>query len=83
MPTSTQVSMFCITAAVLILTPGPNFIYVLTRGTTQGRRPALMAAVGLGWGSCCIPCLPQQVSPPFFAPPIWHFRSSSTEAVFI
>lgn len=50
MPTSTQLSLFCITACVLILTPGPNFIYVLTRGTTQGRRPALMAAVGLGCG---------------------------------
>jgi len=50
MPTSTQLSLFCITASLLILTPGPNFIYVLTRGTTQGRRPALMAAVGLGCG---------------------------------
>lgn len=50
MPTSTQLSLFCIAACVLILTPGPNFIYVLTRGTTQGRRPALMAAVGLGCG---------------------------------
>jgi threonine/homoserine/homoserine lactone efflux protein len=50
MPTNTQLSLFCITACVLILTPGPNFIYVLTRGTTQGRRPALMAAAGLGCG---------------------------------
>ena len=50
MPTGTQVSLFCITASILILTPGPNFIHVLTRGTTQGRRPALMAAFGLGCG---------------------------------
>ena len=50
MPTSTQISLFCIMATVLILTPGPNFIYVLTRGSTEGRRPALMSAVGLGCG---------------------------------
>ena len=50
MPTSTQLSLFCIMACVLILTPGPNFIYVLTRGTTEGRRAAVMAAVGLGCG---------------------------------
>lgn len=50
MPTSTQLSLFCLTASLLIMTPGPNFIYVLTRGVTQGRRPALMAALGLGCG---------------------------------
>jgi threonine/homoserine/homoserine lactone efflux protein len=50
MPRSVQVGLFCITVSVLILKPGPNFIYVLTRGTIQGRRPALMAAVGLGCG---------------------------------
>jgi threonine/homoserine/homoserine lactone efflux protein len=50
MPTSTHLLVFCITAIVLILTPGPNFIYVLTRGTTQGRRAAMLAAIGLGGG---------------------------------
>jgi threonine/homoserine/homoserine lactone efflux protein len=50
MPTNTQLSLFCLTASILILTPGPNFLYVLTRGITQGRRPALMAALGLGCG---------------------------------
>jgi threonine/homoserine/homoserine lactone efflux protein len=50
MPTNTQLSLFCLTASILILTPGPNFFYVLTRGVTQGRRPALMAALGLGCG---------------------------------
>ncbi|HET8670539.1 MAG TPA: LysE family translocator, partial [Candidatus Saccharimonadales bacterium] len=34
----------------LILTPGPNFIYVLTRGTTQGRSAALLSVIGLGVG---------------------------------
>jgi threonine/homoserine/homoserine lactone efflux protein len=50
MPSPEQLSLFFITVSILILTPGPNFIYVLTRGTTQGRRAALLAAVGLGCG---------------------------------
>ncbi len=41
--------LFVTAAALLIATPGPNFIYVLTRGATQGRRAALLAVVGL----CC------------------------------
>jgi threonine/homoserine/homoserine lactone efflux protein len=41
---------FCIAAFVLILTPGPNFLYVLTRGATQGRRAGVIAACGLGAG---------------------------------
>lgn len=50
MPSTEQLSLFVVTVSILILTPGPNFVYVLTRGTTQGRRNALLAAVGLGWG---------------------------------
>lgn len=50
MPTTSQLLAFCLAAGLLILTPGPNFIYVLTRGTTQGRRPALLSALGLGMG---------------------------------
>jgi threonine/homoserine/homoserine lactone efflux protein len=45
-----QLLAFCLTAGVLIVTPGPNFVYVLTRGTTQGRRAALLSAIGLGAG---------------------------------
>lgn len=41
---------FCAAAFVLIITPGPNFVYILTRGTTQGRGPALWSALGLGCG---------------------------------
>jgi threonine/homoserine/homoserine lactone efflux protein len=50
MPISSQLIVFCFTAVVLILTPGPNFVYILTRGTTQGRRAALFAVLGLGCG---------------------------------
>jgi threonine/homoserine/homoserine lactone efflux protein len=50
MPTMSQLLAFCLTASLLIMTPGPNFIYVLTRGTTQGRRAALLSVLGLGVG---------------------------------
>lgn len=50
MPASSQLILFCFTAVVLLLTPGPNFLYILTRGTTQGRRTALFAVLGLGCG---------------------------------
>ena len=42
--------LFCVTALILIVTPGPNFFYVLTRAATQGRRAGLVAACGLGAG---------------------------------
>ncbi len=49
MPSSDLV-LFCFVASVLIVTPGPNFLYILTRGATQGRRAGLIAAAGLGAG---------------------------------
>jgi threonine/homoserine/homoserine lactone efflux protein len=42
--------LFCFVASVLIVTPGPNFLYILTRGATQGRHAGLVAAAGLGTG---------------------------------
>ena len=42
--------LFCLAAGLLIVTPGPNFLYILTRGATQGRRTGLVAASGLGAG---------------------------------
>lgn len=42
--------LFIITSALLIATPGPNWIYILTRGTTQGRLAAIVSAIGLGCG---------------------------------
>jgi threonine/homoserine/homoserine lactone efflux protein len=50
MPTSSELTVFCVVTFILILTPGPNFIYILTRGATQGRRAGLLAAFGLGLG---------------------------------
>jgi threonine/homoserine/homoserine lactone efflux protein len=42
--------LFGVAAFVLIVTPGPNFFYVLTRGAAQGRRAGLITAGGLGAG---------------------------------
>jgi hypothetical protein len=42
---SSHLVLFCLAAIVLIVTPGPNFPYVLTRGVTQGRRAGLPAAI--------------------------------------
>jgi threonine/homoserine/homoserine lactone efflux protein len=42
--------LFCVAAFILIVTPGPNFFYVLTRGAAHGRRAGLVAACGLGAG---------------------------------
>jgi threonine/homoserine/homoserine lactone efflux protein len=50
MPTSSNLVLFCLASLALILTPGPNFLYIATRGATQGRRAALLAAAGLGVG---------------------------------
>jgi threonine/homoserine/homoserine lactone efflux protein len=47
---SSNLVLFCLAALVLIVTPGPNFLYILTRGVTQGRRAGLVAASGLGVG---------------------------------
>lgn len=50
MITTQHLAMFCVASFILILTPGPNFIYILTRGITQGRHAALVSSVGLGCG---------------------------------
>jgi threonine/homoserine/homoserine lactone efflux protein len=46
----TNLAAFTVASAVLIVTPGPNFLYILTRGATQGRQAALFSTVGLGCG---------------------------------
>lgn len=45
-----RLAAFSAAVAVLIATPGSNFLYILTRGTTQGRRAALWSVMGLGVG---------------------------------
>ncbi|HYC37328.1 MAG TPA: LysE family translocator [Usitatibacter sp.] len=47
-----DVGLFVAASALLALAPGPDIIYVLTRGMTQGRRAGFAAA--LGFASGCI-----------------------------
>ena len=47
----TQLVLFAVTSTVLIFTPGPDIIYVMTRGMAQGRRAALSAAAGFALGN--------------------------------
>ncbi|TYO99607.1 threonine/homoserine/homoserine lactone efflux protein [Geothermobacter ehrlichii] len=47
----TRLSFFCAASILLILTPGPDNLTVLTRGITQGRTAALSAAAGFALGN--------------------------------
>ena len=46
-----QILLFSLTSLLLIFTPGPDIIYVLTRGVAQGRTAALAAAMGFSLGN--------------------------------
>lgn len=47
---STQLMLFVSASFVLAITPGPDIVYTLTRGITQGRKAALYAAFGFNFG---------------------------------
>lgn len=51
MITSNQLLLFWTTSLILIITPGPDLIYVLTRGMAQGRRAAVSASAGFSLGN--------------------------------
>lgn len=46
-----QLAAFSAASLLLIFTPGPDIIYVMTRGMAQGRRAALAAAAGFALGN--------------------------------
>jgi threonine/homoserine/homoserine lactone efflux protein len=43
----TKFILFVSVSWALIIAPGPDMIYVITRGVTQGRRAGLLSAVGV------------------------------------
>lgn len=43
--------LFCATAFVLIITPGPNQLYIIARSTSQGRKAGLISALGVDTGT--------------------------------
>ncbi len=47
-----DIALFIVASALLAIAPGPDVIYVLTRGIAQGRKAGLAAA--LGFASGCI-----------------------------
>ncbi len=51
MPSFDTFAAFTLASVLLILLPGPNLIYIVTRGIAQGRRAALMSALGVEVGT--------------------------------
>lgn len=41
---------FVLTSIILIMAPGPDFLYVTTRGISQGKRAGLLSAAGISTG---------------------------------
>ncbi|NLR63306.1 LysE family translocator [Chitinophaga varians] len=42
--------LFAFAALVMVLTPGPNMIYLVTRSVTQGRKAAMISLLGVAAG---------------------------------
>lgn len=47
MLTTAEVALFALTALVLVLTPGPNMVYCLSRALAQGRGAGLVSLAGV------------------------------------
>lgn len=45
-----SLTLFILASIALIVTPGPDLIYVLTRGVADGRRSGVMSAIGVTSG---------------------------------
>src|SRR5687767_15540657 len=45
-----EIGLFVAASALLAIAPGPDVIYVLTRGIAQGRKAGLAAALGFATG---------------------------------
>jgi threonine/homoserine/homoserine lactone efflux protein len=51
MPVTTAAALgMALTALVMVLTPGPNMMYLVSRSISQGRRAGLVSLVGTGTG---------------------------------
>ncbi len=50
MPTPSTLALFAVAALALIAVPGPNVMYIVTRGITQGRTAALVSSFGVQSG---------------------------------
>jgi threonine/homoserine/homoserine lactone efflux protein len=43
-------ALFIITSIIIIVAPGPDFLYVTTRGVSQGKKAGTISAAGVGVG---------------------------------
>lgn len=50
MPTAAHWAAFALIALGMVLTPGPNMIYLVSRSLSQGRAAGLLSLVGVGIG---------------------------------
>lgn len=51
MPTIPTLLTFAVAATLLVVVPGPNLVYIVTRGIDQGRRAAVVSALGVETGT--------------------------------
>ena len=51
MPTANTLALFAVSAALLILIPGPAVLYIVARSIHQGKRAGLLSALGVEFGS--------------------------------
>jgi threonine/homoserine/homoserine lactone efflux protein len=50
MPSTIAVAGIALVALGLVLTPGPNMVYLVSRSITQGRRAGLVSLLGVAAG---------------------------------
>jgi threonine/homoserine/homoserine lactone efflux protein len=50
MPTATTLLAFALVALGMVLTPGPNMVYLISRSISQGRRAGLISLAGIALG---------------------------------
>lgn len=51
MPSASTLAAFAVASLLYAAIPGPNIIYIMTRGISQGRRAAVVSALGLETGN--------------------------------
>jgi threonine/homoserine/homoserine lactone efflux protein len=51
MPETSTIAVFMLATAVFLIIPGPAVLYIVARGIDQGRRAALVSALGIHVGT--------------------------------
>lgn len=56
MPTVTNILLLCMAAFLLSVIPGPDMLYIIARGTGQGRSAGLISGLGIATGGLIQTC---------------------------